>query len=70
VTEGSGDALLKKLFLWGRIEKQLWADCMESDPLLPRELWPPSYLGEKAWNERGKTLRRLGKLTGKLLANG
>ncbi len=70
VTEGSGDALLKKLFHWGRIEKQLWADCMESDPLLPRELWPPSYLGEKAWNERGKTLRRLGKLTVKLLANG
>lgn len=46
---------------WGREERHLWSECLRLDPLLPRELWPTDYLGEKAWMERIKSLRRAGK---------
>jgi len=65
-----GEGVRQNLLDWGRIEKQLWAECMQSDPLLPRELWPDDYPGEMAWKERIKTLRRAGKLAEKSFANG
>ena len=64
-----GEGVRENLLEWGRIEKQLWSDCMASDPLLPRELWPDDYPGEMAWKERIKTLRRAGKLAEKSSAN-
>ncbi len=65
-----GDGVRENLLEWGRIEKQLWSDCMAFDPLLPRELWPDDYPGEMAWKERIKSLRRAGKLAEKSSANG
>lgn len=65
----SGETLRENLLEWGRIEKQLWSACMDTDPLLPRELWPDDYPGERAWKERIKTLRRIGKLAEKSLTN-
>jgi len=50
------------LLEWGRMEKQLWSVCIEEDPLLPRELWPAGYAGEKAWKARVLALRCAGKL--------
>lgn len=60
--DGVGVNIRERLLDWGKIEKQLWSDCMESDPLLPRELWPDRYYGEMAWKERIKTLRRAGTI--------
>lgn len=68
--DAGGNDVRENLLEWGRIEKQLWSDCMEADPLLPRELWPAGYPGETVWKERIKTLRRAGKLAEKSLANG
>ena len=62
---GFRDALLE----WGDQEKQLWSECLGADPLLPRELWPAGYPGERAWQERVKTLHSAGKLAIKDLTN-
>lgn len=35
-----------------RRERSLWRAVMQMDPLLPRELLPRGYLGEKAWSLR------------------
>ncbi len=69
VPDGSGMDVRENLLEWGRIEKQLWAECMGSDPLLPRELWPAGYPGETVWKKRIKTLRRVGKLAEKSITN-
>ncbi len=42
---------------WLAEEKESWEACMALDPLLPRELLPKNYLGEKAWEIRIKTMR-------------
>ncbi|MCP5542450.1 MAG: hypothetical protein H7A49_00945 [Akkermansiaceae bacterium] len=57
------------LLHWGATERKLWADCLEADPLLPRELWPDNYHGEESWNARHEALRLAGKRAQDLLAN-
>lgn len=64
-----GNGVCESLLEWGRIEKRLWSECMKSDPLLPRTLWPEGYPGESVWKERIKTLRRAGKLAETSLVN-
>lgn len=59
---GSGDDLRVRLLDWGNVERDFWARCMSLDPLLPRVLWPPKYAGEKAWNERLRTLKAAGPI--------
>jgi phenylacetic acid degradation operon negative regulatory protein len=39
-----------------RRERLDWATALAADPLLPRELQPPGYLGEKAFTLRRQTL--------------
>jgi DNA-binding transcriptional regulator PaaX len=58
-----------KLLEWGCQEKKLWSVCLEEDPLLPRELWPAGYTGEKAWKKRVLALRRAGKLASSTFTN-
>ena len=70
IPDGAGEGVRESLLEWGRIEKQLWSDCMAADPLLPRELWLEGYSGEIAWQERVKTLRQVGKVAEKSLTNG
>lgn len=48
----------KRLLAWGDRECKLWADCMDVDPLLPRQLWPKGYAGEKSWTLRMKVLAK------------
>lgn len=60
-----GAELRDSLLDWGCQEKKLWSVCIEADPLLPRELWPVGYLGEKAWKKRIQSLRRAGILANK-----
>ena len=42
--------------MWLRREGALWRTAVDLDPLLPRALHPPDYLGPAAWNERGEAL--------------
>ena len=51
-----------KLLEWASQEKSLWQACIETDPLLPRELLPGDYAGEQAGKARFATLRKGGKL--------
>lgn len=37
---------------WFRKESHLWRKALDIDPLLPRQLHPPSYLGQKSWAAR------------------
>jgi DNA-binding transcriptional regulator PaaX len=64
-----GAELRDSLLEWGCQEKKLWSVCLEADPLLPRELWPAGYPGEKAWQKRIQSLRHAGKLATRELAN-
>lgn len=41
---------------WGRTEQAAWLQAVAPDPLLPRCLWPPSYIGENVWQERCRVL--------------
>lgn len=41
---------------WLAGEKESWDACMAIDPLLPRELHPKDYLGERTWETRIKTM--------------
>jgi phenylacetic acid degradation operon negative regulatory protein len=57
----SGDA--RALRHWAWAERKAWLEAVSSDPLLPRQLLPPTYLGERAWQRRIKVL---GKAKGDL----
>jgi DNA-binding transcriptional regulator PaaX len=57
---GAADAFLR----WAELERMSWKRAVEMDPLLPRELWPPGYLGEEVWKKRQKVLRQAGKRVG------
>ena len=65
VPRAGGTEVLARLLEWGCQEKKLWLDCLEADPLLPRELWPAGYCGEKAWKKRIQVLHLAGKLAAK-----
>lgn len=51
-----------KWFAWVDSERRLWQDCMAVDPLLPRELWPKGYAGEKWWKMRMRLLAKFAKI--------
>jgi len=55
-------AIRENLLAWGQTEKALWAACLASDPLLPRELWPKAYSGARAWQRRITQLGKAGRL--------
>jgi DNA-binding transcriptional regulator PaaX len=44
-----------------REERRIWWEAVRQDPLLPRELLPKGYMGEKAWKTRRKLLGKLHK---------
>jgi len=51
-------AAAKALQRWAAEERAAWHAAVESDPLLPRRLLPPDYLGCRAWQQRIQLLRR------------
>ncbi len=59
----------EQLLSWANEEKELWTRVMELDPLLPRELWPEGYQGEKNWENRKAALRRAGELASQDVTN-
>jgi phenylacetic acid degradation operon negative regulatory protein len=42
-----------------RQERLAWARALAIDPLLPRRLLPPGYLGERAWQAHRSVMKRL-----------
>ena len=55
-SESARNALLR----WIALERQAWIEAVAIDPLLPRRILPPDYLGEVAWRTRIEVLRRAG----------
>jgi phenylacetic acid degradation operon negative regulatory protein len=47
---------------WLRRERLAWRHALDMDPLLPRDLWPKGYAGERAWQTRLQTFQSLSKL--------
>lgn len=43
---------------WAEGERAAWKEAVDSDPLLPRRLLPPGYLGQRAWQRRIDVLRK------------
>jgi phenylacetic acid degradation operon negative regulatory protein len=43
---------------WAEAERNAWNDAVRDDPLLPRRILPPGYLGEKAWQNRAAGFRQ------------
>ena len=46
---------------WIDAERDAWRAAVSIDPLLPRGLCPPGYLGEKSWKRRRKILGAIAK---------
>ena len=56
----SGSVGSKDLIALAREELTAYVTVMETDPFLPRPLWPASYAGEAAWTFHQNSSRRLG----------
>jgi phenylacetic acid degradation operon negative regulatory protein len=54
-------ASAKALQRWASEERSAWLAAMEHDPLLPKCLLPPGYLGCRAWQRRAQVLRQAGR---------
>ena len=54
-------AAAKALQRWASEERSAWQAAMETDPLLPKCLLPPGYLGCRAWQKRVQVLRHAGR---------
>jgi len=46
---------------WAREEREGWLGAMKIDPLLPRQLLPPGYLGQSTWDLRAQILGQAGR---------
>lgn len=53
-SEGAAKTLLR----WASAEHEAWLDAVTNDPLLPKRILPPSYMGQTAWQRRVEVLRR------------
>lgn len=54
-------AAARALQRWAGDERSAWHAAVEIDPLLPRRLLPPDYLGCRAWQQRIEVLRQAGQ---------
>jgi phenylacetic acid degradation operon negative regulatory protein len=55
------NAAAKALQRWAADERTAWHAALQIDPLLPKRLLPPDYLGCRAWEQRIKVLRQAGQ---------
>jgi phenylacetic acid degradation operon negative regulatory protein len=46
---------------WAAEERAAWQTAVETDPLLPKVLLPPGYLGCRAWRRRIEVFRKAGR---------
>ena len=55
------NAAAKALQRWAADERASWHAALQIDPLLPKRLLPPDYLGCRAWQRRIEVLRQAGQ---------
>ncbi|MGD0206407.1 MAG: hypothetical protein ABSC89_02210 [Verrucomicrobiota bacterium] len=55
------NAAARALQRWSAEERAAWHAAVEIDPLLPKRLLPPDYLGCQAWQRRIEVLRQAGQ---------
>jgi len=56
-----GRAMAKRLQCWAALEREGWLAAVNLDPLLPKCLLPPNYLGREAWQRRIEVLGLAGQ---------
>jgi DNA-binding transcriptional regulator PaaX len=56
-SEGAAKTLLR----WAAAEREAWLEAVRLDPLLPRRILPPEYLGQRAWQRRVEVLGDAGR---------
>lgn len=62
-----GKEAFKPLRQWMNQEYRAWRAAIDEDPLLPEQLLPASYLGQKSWHLRLRELKKIkDQLTGAL----
>ena len=54
------EASAKAMLRWASVEREAWLDAVNNDPLLPKRILPPGYLGQTAWQRRVEVLRQTG----------
>ena len=50
----------KTLQQWMEAERLAWLNAVSADPLLPEQILPPSYPGQRAWRCRKRALQSAG----------
>lgn len=50
----------KAMQRWMAAERLAWLNAVSGDPLLPEQILPSGYLGQRAWRRRKKALRSTG----------
>jgi DNA-binding transcriptional regulator PaaX len=55
------NATAKALQRWATTERKAWLDAVLNDPLLPKRILPPGYLGQQAWQRRVEILHEAGQ---------
>jgi len=53
-----GEGPAKALLRWAALERAMWLNAVTNDPLLPKRILPPDYVGQRAWRRRMETLRQ------------
>jgi phenylacetic acid degradation operon negative regulatory protein len=53
-------ASAKAMLRWASAEREAWLDAVSNDPLLPKRILPPGYLGQAAWQQRVEVLQQAG----------
>jgi phenylacetic acid degradation operon negative regulatory protein len=70
VLEGRPEAALhsesaaKALFRWAAAEREAWLNAVTKDPLLPAQILPGDYLGQRAWRRRVEMSRHTSRQIG------
>lgn len=54
------EVAIKTMSRWASAERKAWLNAVINDPLLPKRLLPPGYLGQSAWQRRVEVLREAG----------
>jgi phenylacetic acid degradation operon negative regulatory protein len=54
------EASAKAMLRWASAEREAWLDAVTNDPLLPKRILPPGYLGQMAWQRRVEVLQGMG----------
>jgi phenylacetic acid degradation operon negative regulatory protein len=57
---GSG-AVAGALQRWAAAEHEAWLNAVTKDPLLPKQILPSDYLGQRAWQRRKEVLQEAGQ---------